>query len=155
MRGVSERPAGFTLLELLLALAVVGVLSMIAVPSYQHYRERVRVAQSVNDITRMSSAISQFAVQNRSLPATLDEVGLAGVRDPWGQPYRYLDLTTANSKGGARKDKKLNPLNSDFDLYSVGKDEETRLPLTPKVSHDDVVRALDGRFVGLAEDFDP
>jgi general secretion pathway protein G len=87
--------------------------------------------------------------------------GLAGhgghgqTLDPWGRPYRYLDLTKPQSIGGARKDKRLNPLNTDFDLYSVGKDGETLPPLPPKVSQDDVVRARDGRFIGLGKDFDP
>ena len=75
--------------------------------------------------------------------------------DPWNRPYAYTNLASAAGKGSARKDKKLNPLNSDFDLYSLGKDGESKLPLSPKVSEDDVIRARDGRFVGLAKDFDP
>jgi len=154
-RRATARPAGFTLLEVLLALAVVSVVAAMAIPSYQRYRERVRVTQAANEIASMGVTIAQFATTTRAMPETLDAVGLGSRLDPWGRPYRYLDLTTQSGKGGARKDKKLNPLNSDFDLYSVGKDGETKLPLTPKVSHDDVVRALDGRFVGLAEEFDP
>jgi general secretion pathway protein G len=154
-RWAISRPAGFTLLEILLALAIVAVTAAMAIPSYERYRERVRTAQAVNDIANMGTLIARFATDSRAVPETLDEVGLAGKLDPWGRPYRYLNLTTKGGKGGARKDKKLNPLNSDFDLYSIGKDGETTAPLTPKVSHDDVVRALDGRFIGLAEDFDP
>jgi general secretion pathway protein G len=154
-RGSPARPAGFTLLEVLLALAVVSVVAVMAVPSYERYRERVRVLRSAKEIADMSVIIARFATDTRAMPASLEAAGLGGRLDPWGRPYRYVDLTTMHGKGGARKDKQLNPLNSDFDLYSVGKDGETKLPLTPKVSRDDVVRALDGRFVGLAEDFDP
>ena len=50
-----------------------------------------------------------------------------------------------------RKDKKLVPLNSDYDLYSMGPDGESKPPLTAKASKDDIVRANDGEFVGLAE----
>ena len=42
--------------------------------------------------------------------------------DPWGRPYVYTDLSQKGSKGKARKDGKLNPINSDFDLYSLGED---------------------------------
>lgn len=56
-------------------------------------------------------------------------------------------------KGKARKDRKLNPLNSDFDLYSLGKDGASKTQLTNKVSLDDTVRANDGAFVGLAADY--
>lgn len=52
-----------------------------------------------------------------------------------------------------RKDRFLVPINSDFDLYSMGKDRETVAPLTAKKSHDDIVRANDGAFVGLASEF--
>lgn len=55
--------------------------------------------------------------------------------------------------GGARKDRFLVPINSDFDLYSMGKDGESVGPLTAKKSHDDVIRANDGGFYGLAANF--
>jgi general secretion pathway protein G len=47
------------------------------------------------------------------------------------------------------------PINSDFDLYSVGKDGQSQDPLTAPVSRDDIVRANNGRFVGLASTYDP
>ena len=55
--------------------------------------------------------------------------------------------------GGLRKDGKLNPLNSDFDLFSLGKDGDSSGPLSAKASRDDIVRANDGAFIGLGEDY--
>jgi hypothetical protein len=52
-----------------------------------------------------------------------------------------------------RKDRFLHPINSDYDLYSMGKDGESVEPLTAQKSHDDVIRANDGSFVGLAVEF--
>ena len=52
------------------------------------------------------------------------------------------------------KRKNLAPLNSDYDLYSMGKDGASQSSLMAKVSRDDVVRALDGRFMGRASDLD-
>lgn len=57
------------------------------------------------------------------------------------------------NRGQARKDRNLVPINTEFDLYSSGKDGESRGPLTAKASRDDVVVARDGSFVGLAKDF--
>ncbi len=57
------------------------------------------------------------------------------------------------SKGKPRKDRFLHPINSDYDLYSMGKDGESVEPLTAKKSHDDVIRANDGSFVGLSVEF--
>jgi len=50
-------------------------------------------------------------------------------------------------------DKFMVPLNTDFDLYSVGPDGESAGPLSAKNSKDDVIRALNGGFVGLASNF--
>lgn len=57
------------------------------------------------------------------------------------------------SRGRPRKDRFLHPINSDYDLYSMGKDGESVEPLTARKSHDDVIRANDGSFVGLAVEF--
>lgn len=138
-----------------MAVAILGVLAAIGVASYEKYRERIRVSQAATDIAAMSVLIVKFADDNRAYPDTLSQVGLGSRVDPWGRPYLYTNLTGVKGKGSARKDKRLNPLNSDFDLYSVGKDGESRLPLATKVSQDDVIRARDGRFIGLALDFDP
>ena len=145
----------FSLIELIVAVAVIGIIAAVAVPAYDRYRERAKVAQAVIDITGMSNAIVMYMNDNREPPETLAAVRLQDKLDPWNRPYAYTNLSGAKGKGSARKDKKLNPLNSDFDLYSLGKDGESKLPLSPKVSEDDVIRARDGRFVGLARDFDP
>ncbi len=151
-----QHAAGFTLLEILLTIAVVSVVAAIAIPQYEGYVERARVAVAVSDITSMSVDIIRYMDDhNYNPPETLADVSMADKLDPWGRGYVYTPLVGVKGKGTARKDKKLNPLNSDFDLYSVGKDGDSKLPLTVKVSQDDVIRARDGRFVGLAKDFDP
>ena len=45
------------------------------------------------------------------------------------------------------------PINSTFDLYSVGRDGDSRAPLQNPKSFDDVLRANDGAFLGLGKDF--
>ena len=47
----------------------------------------------------------------------------------------------------------LVPLNSDYDLYSMGKDGVSSPPITAKPSQDDVIRASNGSYVGLASNF--
>jgi general secretion pathway protein G len=85
------------------------------------------------------------------IPADLSEIGQLLKKDPWGRPYVYQDLSIPGAK--ARKNKALHPLNTYFDLYSMGKDGQTVLALTAGPSRDDIIVANDGRFVGMAKDY--
>ena len=76
-----------------------------------------------------------------------------GKLDPWGRPYEYLLMASEKGKKGFRKDKNLHPLNSDYDLYSCGRDGKSIPPLTAQQSRDDIVRANNGGFVGLATNY--
>ena len=147
-----RRMRGFTMMELMLTVGLVGVLASIAVAAYQGYRERVRENQTAREIAAMSADIQRFALDRRVFPDSLADIGQAGRLDPWGRPYVYYNVE-ANGKGGARKDHKLNPLNTDFDLYSLGKDGKSKPQITQKDSVDDMIRASNGRFVGKACDF--
>ena len=138
----------------MIAVAIVAVLVAVAIPSFEKQRQRTLTVQAVADIGLISVAINNYRVENMDLPASLADVRHNRL-DPWGHPYQYYDLTAKKGNGKARKDKKLAPLNSDFDLYSMGKDGDSQGPLNAKVSRDDIVRALDGKFIGLAIDFDP
>lgn len=69
----------------------------------------------------------------------------------------WLLPTEAFAAGGGnqqpRKDRFLRPINTFYDLYSIGRDGQTVEPLTAGPSQDDVIRANDGAFVGLGKHF--
>ena len=139
----------------MIAIAILAVLLMVGLPAYSNYQERARAYQASVDITMLNSQIRAYMLENREPPDDLSAVGAAGKLDPWGTPYRYLNLHDKSAIGKARKNKKLTPINSDFDLYSVGRDSGSLPPLTAPISRDDVVMANDGRFVGLASTYEP
>ncbi|TDJ63175.1 MAG: prepilin-type N-terminal cleavage/methylation domain-containing protein [Proteobacteria bacterium] len=151
-KGPSERYLGFTLIELLVALALVGTIASIGVPAYYKYVDKADIAAAATDIRSLEQFITRYEVNEGELPDFLTDVGAGGLTDPWGNPYQYLRIAGAGlkGKGALRKDQKLNPINSDYDLYSMGKDGASKKPLTAKASHDDVIRAANGAFVGLA-----
>ncbi len=149
---VPGRTRGMTLVELLLVVGMLGVLAAIAWPVYSGYRERINQKLAIQDIKLLELLLKDYASQGE-VAQSLADIGNAGKLDPWGRPYVYQELSSIQGKGKARKDRRLNPLNSDFDLYSLGKDGVSRQQLTNKDSLDDVVRANDGAFVGLAADY--
>jgi general secretion pathway protein G len=146
-----RRDSGVTLLELVAAFAVAAILASIAVPAYNGYVTRAKVARAVGDIGTISLQLYRWQLSTRSFPLTLAEAGI-GANDPWGRPYRYLRVEGA-LRGNLRKDRNLVPINTDFDLYSVGPDGATAAPLTAAASQDDVVRANNGSYVGPAKDY--
>jgi len=146
---------GFTLVELAIVLAIGALIISIAAPMLANYFERARYVQSIVDLRDMQKAIKQYEFSHGALPDSLADASLDTKVDPWGRAYQYFNLRTAKGNGQARKDKKLAPLNSDFDLYSVGPDGLTAASLANGNSRDDVVRARDGGFLGTAEEFDP
>lgn len=149
------RCRGLSLLELMVGLALLGVLMSIAIPSYQRFQDRARTGQAVSEIGQMSLTIERHRTRVGRLPDTLAEVNLDARSDPWGRAYVYFNFATFNGMGTdpTRRDGNLKPLNTDYDLYSLGKDGQSDKSLSNSASDDDVVRALDGSFIGLGKDF--
>jgi general secretion pathway protein G len=140
---------GLTLIELLIIMAVLGTLVTIGLLLYGDVTEQAKVARAVADIATIGGDIDTFEVMNDRLPNDLVETGRGSLRDPWGNAYVYFSFAVT-PQGQWRKDHNLVPLNSSFDLYSKGKDGQSQPPLTAAASRDDIVRANDGNYVGLA-----
>jgi general secretion pathway protein G len=142
---------GFTLVELGIAVAILGVLAALSLNQYLAYIERVRVARAVIELKDITAQLDPIAFEDGKLPNSLAALGLGGRRDPWGRPYAYLRIRGNPAAAfRSRKDQWLVPLNTDYDLYSLGKDGRSVSRITDAVSLDDVVRANDGAFLGLA-----
>lgn len=152
LRKTAAAQRGVTLLEVMFVLAMIAVLGAIAVPVYRSHLARVDINRAIGDVHDIGLSLERWRVNNGRFPDTLAEAGLDGRVDPWGNPYWYLNMDSANP-GEMRKDKNLVPINTDFDLYSAGKDGESSPPLTARQSQDDIIRASNGAFVGLGSDY--
>ena len=150
----NPQPKGFTLIEMVIAMGIVLTLAGIGGPLYAEALNRARVVRATADIRSIGLDIVAYELTNNHLPDTLSQAGVVTLTDPWGAPYQYLRIRGGKSgKGAVRKDHKLNPINSDFDLYSKGRNGVTKTQISNKDSLDDVIRANDGGFVGLASEF--
>ncbi len=147
--------SAFTLVELMIALVVLATLAAIALPSYRDYVDRSRTSVAIADLAKISSALERHLTVNGTYPASLASLAESyPATDPWGNAYQYLaiDVDPAPNTGQIRRDKNMNPLNSDYDLYSMGPDGQTQKQLTAAKARDDIVRAGNGGFIGVAED---
>jgi general secretion pathway protein G len=153
LRG-HRRSQGFTLIEIMMVGAIVALLALVAVPAYQEQVLRARVGDATADIKQIEHAIERYKTRFAGqLPADPADFELDDVIDPWGNPYQYLSFAGLKGKGAMRKDHNLVPINTDYDLYSLGPDGASQPPLTASTSQDDVVRASNGRYVGLAKEY--
>jgi general secretion pathway protein G len=148
----ARRVRGWTIVELMLVIGLVGTLVAVALPLYDNHRDKVRRAQAIQDISTMSAAIEHYWQDHRAYPDSLADAGFGGRQDPWGRAYVYYNIDE-NGRGGARKDRALNPINTDFDLYSVGADGRTMMQVSHRESEDDLIRASNGRFIDVASKF--
>jgi general secretion pathway protein G len=144
---------GLTLVELVLVIGVIAVLLSIGGPAWQNYRNKLRIDQAKRDIIMIAAGVERHWQDARAYPDSLAEAGFGTQRDPWGNAYGYVNLGDPRARGLARKDHSLVPINTDFDLYSMGPDGQTAPPLTARFSRDDIVRANNGAFVGPAAEY--
>lgn len=126
-----RRPAqqkGFTLLELVIVIAILGTLFALVVPNIMGEPDKAKVAAVKIDIRQISSSLQRYYLHNNRYPTT--EQGLQALvtrpdsepvpknwspngyldklpKDPWGNTYLYI---SPGEKNGA------------FDLYSLGRD---------------------------------
>ncbi len=147
---------GLTLIELLITISIVATLAGIAAPIFGTYIDKARSQKAVSDIrTTLQAGITLYEFANDMLPVSLADINRGGILDPWGRTYEYLNFAAAgpSSNGLARKDRFLVPLNSDYDLYSMGPDGQTSEPFTAKAARDDIVRANDGGYIGTVANY--
>jgi general secretion pathway protein G len=111
MNTYPKRAAGFTLIEIMVVVVILGILAAIVVPRIMDRPEQARIIKAKQDIRVLQSALDLYKLDNYRYPST--DQGLEALvqkpttipepphwkeggyidrlpKDPWGQPYQYL-----------------------------------------------------------------
>ena len=72
---------GFTLIELMIVIAIVGILAAIALPAYQDYTVRAKMAEPAAALAEAKTTVSEFYVANNGLPTSQSQSGIVLTRN--------------------------------------------------------------------------
>ena len=69
---------GFTLIELMIVVAIIGILAAIAIPAYQDYTIRAQVTEGLNLMSDMKAGVAEWYAQEGSWPSSPMQLGISG-----------------------------------------------------------------------------
>ena len=129
---------GFTLIELMIVVAIIGILAAIAIPAYQDYTIRAQVSEGLTLASDVKAGVAEYAAQTGNWPVDLVEAGLgsaAAAGDKSGRYVSQIDVSNgtititygrdANSKiqGGLLSIRPLTNENGDV-VWQCGKSDQ-------------------------------
>src|SRR5689334_2719337 len=84
---------GFTLIELMIVVAIIGILAAIAIPAYQDYTIRAQVTEGLNLMSDMKAGVAEWYAQEGVWPSSLTQIGITGGATSKGGKYvSQIDL---------------------------------------------------------------
>lgn len=97
---IQRRVSGFTLIELMIVIAIIGIIASIALPTYQTYVAKAQVSEAISLLEGARSVVDDHVAQTGDFPDTLAELALLGVTRS-GLYVSNLGATNTGSGGGS------------------------------------------------------
>lgn len=102
---------GFTLIELMIVVAIIGILAAVAIPAYTDYTARAKVTEAVGALAAAKTSVSEYYTSMGEMPA---DATAAGINDgPIGDYVAGITYTTEDNTGTLAVE--LQGINSDAD----------------------------------------
>ncbi len=135
-----KQPQGFTLIELMIAVAIVAILAAIAIPAYNGYIQSARIEECANEVSAISLAQKQYYLENNrywpdngAAAATVTTVGSATVGD-----YTLLEAqsggyfrSTYRDNGAPTTALNVAHINCDYTVSTVANGTSYTIAVTP------------------------
>ncbi len=92
-----KKQQGFTLIELMIVVAIIAILAAIALPAYQDYVARAQVSEAMTLSSGAKTAVTEYYADKGAFPTTNGEAGLASAGSING---KYVASVTVGDGGG-------------------------------------------------------
>jgi type IV pilus assembly protein PilA len=85
---------GFTLIELMIVVAIIGILAAVAIPAYQDYTVRAKVSEALSLASAAKTGVSEWYATNGTLASNNASVGLPSAASIFGNSVRSVNIVT-------------------------------------------------------------
>mgnify|MGYP003152204753 CR=1 FL=1 len=89
-----QQQKGFTLIELMIVVAIIGILAAVALPAYQDYTTRAKLSEAIGAAASAKTAVTEYYTSEGSFPTTASQAGVTDVAST------YVEAANVRATGG-------------------------------------------------------